>query len=243
MTRDIAVTLLALAAQAASGATAAVDLGVSPPVDTCRLVLEVAAISGTSASLAVAVQTSADGVTWATVRAWPAKTAAGREELVFQPVSRYVRATWTLTGVGASVTFGIGGTKRKAYCTVARMKELASSGTAFTSTPDEKLDSAIYSASVELDSHFAARYTLPITAWGGDVELKVAEMAAWYALKARGFNPEAGSDIAIRDGYRNAVDWCERVATNKVQPVGIVDSTPDEDEAEAYVETDAPRGW
>lgn len=70
--------------------------------------LHVIAASGTSPSVTVKVQHSADNSVWADLITFTAATAvAGERKEVTGTVNRYLRATWTVSGTGPSFTFAV----------------------------------------------------------------------------------------------------------------------------------------
>lgn len=94
----------------ASGAGAAVEIDNRGEY---RGQVVVAAASGTTPSMTVAVQTSHDGGVsdpWRTLASFPAVTAAGSTAYQsFPGLDRFVRASWTVSGTTPSFTFGIPG--------------------------------------------------------------------------------------------------------------------------------------
>lgn len=78
-----------------------------------RLTLAVTAASGTTPSLTVNIQTSADNGatdTWRTVASFAAKTGVASERKDFPGIDRYVRAQWAApTGTTPSFTIGLTG--------------------------------------------------------------------------------------------------------------------------------------
>lgn len=71
-------------------------------------ILHCTAASGTSPTLAVKVQHSADNSTWADLITFTTLTAAGAErKVVSGTVNRYVRAIWTIGGTSPSFTFAV----------------------------------------------------------------------------------------------------------------------------------------
>lgn len=104
------VTLLASGALTASGQTAAIDVGGAP---TLRCQVRVSAVSGTSPSVTVTVQTSHDaGATdaWRTAgSAFSAITAVGDSPWQSFVVDRYVRVSYTVSGTTPSLTTAVVG--------------------------------------------------------------------------------------------------------------------------------------
>lgn len=108
--RTLDVTLAAVGTVATVTANgAAFELG---DRDSLRLNLVVATVTGTTPSMTVKLQTSADGSTnWTDVPngAFAAVTAAGTTRLVVAALDRFVRPVETLTGTTPSFTFSIVG--------------------------------------------------------------------------------------------------------------------------------------
>lgn len=93
------------AARTATGSSAAVETG---QWDVLRgLLLDVTAVSGTTPTLTVTVETSADSSTWYTVASFVQRTAAGTERKSFPGLDRWARLTWTVGGTTPSFTFAI----------------------------------------------------------------------------------------------------------------------------------------
>lgn len=70
---------------------------------TLRLDLNVLAVSGTTPSLTVAIETSKDGLTnWQPVGNFTAATAAGVTRKIFSGIDRHVRVVETVTGTTPS---------------------------------------------------------------------------------------------------------------------------------------------
>lgn len=106
-------------------------------------------------------------------------------------------------------------------------------------------EDALDACSALADGYLSGRYTLPLSAWGDDLRLHVAGMAAFRLLAARGYDPNRGADAAIRMLWDDAIRWLERVSSGSVTPAGIVDATPEEQEEIPHVAavTNASRGW
>ena len=68
-------------------------------------------------------------------------------------------------------------------------------------------------------------------------------MAAWGLLARRGFNPEAGADIAVRRNYEDAVGWLRDVARGHLEPDGLVDASPAELEELPEIRSEPRRQW
>ena len=131
-----------------------------------------------------------------------------------------------------------------AYATSTDLARFGVGALATAGMASGDLDAAMLAAAAVAESYLAVAYTLPLTSWGDDLRRAVCMIAAWDILGGnRGFNPEQGSDTAVRLRYEDAIRWLERVASGAVVPVGIVDSTPTENEGAGYFHSDAKRGW
>lgn len=88
-------------AHLASGVLAASLVGEPIPAGdrgTMRLTLDVTAVSGTSPTVAVTLETSEDKLSWRTLGTFVTATAVGKERKVFAGCDRYVRANEVLGG-------------------------------------------------------------------------------------------------------------------------------------------------
>jgi hypothetical protein len=99
--------LVASAARTATGSGAGVYV---PQYDMAVLTLVVSAVSGTTPSLTVSIDTSPDNSTWTAIAAFAAQTTttAGVRK-VFSGVDQYIRASWTISGTTPSFTFAVTG--------------------------------------------------------------------------------------------------------------------------------------
>jgi len=100
------VTLAGSAARTANGSGSPYVMGAR---GTLRLTLAVTASSGTTPSLTVTVENSADGSTWYTAGTFAAKTTTATERKSFSGLDRFARVSWTITGTTPSFTFSVAG--------------------------------------------------------------------------------------------------------------------------------------
>jgi phage gp36-like protein len=104
----------------------------------------------------------------------------------------------------------------------------------------QQQNEALQAASAELNGRLGDQYIFPLKTWGYDLVVHTCEVAAWYLLKARGFNPSNGLDLAIRKGYEDAIKWAQDVAEGKVQPDSIVDSSVGVNASTPRTQSNAP---
>lgn len=100
------VTLVPAAARTAAGNAPGQSVGTAT---TLRVDLTVTAVSGTTPSLTVTLEHSADGVTWVTHSAFTAITAATTQRKVASGLDRYIRCSWAITGTTPNFTFSVAG--------------------------------------------------------------------------------------------------------------------------------------
>lgn len=251
MPTSTAVSLLTSAARTGSGQGTAVDLGASRSLD---LVLDLTAISGTTPSLSVTVQTSINGTSgWRTVApadgaggttVFTAASTVGAQAVTFPDCDQYVRATWALTGTSSpSATFSVDGQAVLVFCGLRKAAQLGARAEGLADVSDAARDAGMRRATDEIASVFDAQeYAGPYTAWGDDTAGACATLGTYYALLARGFRPAESADPivqALADGRA----WLDLVANGKRRPFGLVDSTPTEEEGGDYVTTSTQRGW
>jgi phage gp36-like protein len=128
-----------------------------------------------------------------------------------------------------------------AYATPADLAQLGLAAGALAGVSLDAQTAALQSASDEADGYLSARYTLPLLVWGGDLKLRVCELAAWTVLKTRGFDPASG-DAALRDASTDARKWLADVSARRVNP-RVTDSSPTQTPAAPQVVSNPRRGW
>lgn len=99
-------TLVPSAARTANGtAVSGEDFG---QINRMRAQLNVTAVSGTTPSMAVVIESTLDGTNWDAIGTFAAKTAVAREVITINPwIGRQLRARWTITGTTPSFTFEV----------------------------------------------------------------------------------------------------------------------------------------
>lgn len=217
------VTLLASAAQAASGVGASVDLGIQTGL---LLDLAVSDASGTDPTLDVAIETSKDGVVWRQLDAFEQVTAAGPVARAFAGADRYVRARWTLGGTTPSFTFALTGQALLLYATPADVARYGVAQEALASIAPDTMAHHLIANTDEIDDQLGKRFKLPLSKWPSSLRKHLSEITAWTVLSNRGVNPTTGDqDIRLRHdrAWRSVVDLAENRAGSAD---GYVDSTP-----------------
>jgi len=246
MADPLSITPHASGAEAADGTGAAVDIEAHRAC--VRLRLDVSAITVPDPStdhLTVTVQTAPDETgPWRDIGSFPAQTAIGSSlRQTFGACDRYVRAKWAYAGAAADATFAVYGEAHQLFATPDDVKELAIRSQALDIYDDNALCAFCLRASDKTYSALTASFPeTPITAWNRDITGAAADLAAFYALKARGFNPE-GPDKPIATAATAADAYLARIAEGVENPANVVDQTPDAFEGGPLIVGDTQRGW
>lgn len=239
---ESAVVLLASALQAASGVDSVVNLGTRDRL--LRQTLAIAAVAGSSPSLQVRLEASADGATgWRTFGTFTAASGVSVEKMTFISPERYVRVAWTLTGASSpSFTFAVTGTQGIVYANLDDLDAHGMSGGALAKIPPSQRCAALAATTIDMNGKLGLRYDLPIIEWDVDIVRACCKITAYELLSVKGFNPD-GDDSNVRTRYDDAWDWLNDVATSEATPVGIVDSTVDVEDDGAIGLSSTARGW
>lgn len=244
---ETAVTLQASASQNAHGNGAAVDLGTRDRL-LRQALLVTAQAGGSSPSLTVRLEASADGVAgWKTFGTFTAATVVTSEKLSFVSPERYVRVAWTIGGSSSpSFTFAVSGTKGISFANLDQFDALGLPAASMSGLSGTKKVEGLAAATELASGILSVRYTLPIVAWGNDLSQAVCKLGAYDLLSVRGFNPD-GDDQNVRMRYDDALKWLMAVANSKANAMGLVDSsttpTTPEDGGGVEIVTHSPRGW
>lgn len=132
------------------------------------------------------------------------------------------------------------------YLTLSEYGDLSLLPAALGSISDDVKTARIKARSSWADSYLAAAYKLPLTAWEDDLQNAVAMAVDWDLMCRRGFNPDAGADVAIRQRFEDAERWLKDVAGGKATAM-VTDSSSGADAGDSTVSpvvlTSETRGW
>lgn len=132
-----------------------------------------------------------------------------------------------------------------AYATLTDVYNIGLSAAAMGQITVPQQQAILDAEVVAADGYLRGRYALPLIAFSSDLTLAVAQRTAWRILALRGFNPESGADVVIRQGYDDATAWLEGVQRGAIHP-SVTPATPP-DPGTAYAQPQAtsraPRGW
>lgn len=84
-------------------------------------------------------------------------------------------------------------------------------------------DAKLLEASELADGYLRQQFELPLVRWGSDLVRKVCDVAAYYLVCSRGFNPEVDGHFLAN--YELAVKWMEQVAKATISPDVVDGST------------------
>jgi phage gp36-like protein len=242
MANPLAVTLAASATVVASGQGAAVDIEAGRTV--LILDVDVTGLVGTNAAVVLYVETSATGAGgWAVAaKLEKAITAEGPIKWNVGRCKRYVRLRWELGDTTTSATFAAAGVAHFVYAGPEDVESVAIPADALEDIAESDLVAGCVAATSEADGYLGNGFVMPLQSWGPSLTLQCARLAVWNAVSFRGFQPE-GPDEVIRDNWKAAIRWLERIGAGTLSPPDIVDSTPDEYDAGAAVVSEPSRGW
>jgi hypothetical protein len=216
--------------------------GVGPTVDmrqyrSLRLTLDATAVTG---SLDVSVETSPNPkapAPWRTVTTWPTVTAISTVDAAAVDLDRYVRVRYAVS-VGGHATWTVGGVARLVLATPRDRAVLGISKGAFPELSAEDADEWLHVATGRILGPWAARYKIPLVAWGEETRKACVDLADALALLGRGTEPD--TKLATENSsYMMAMvyllgtpdrpgGWIDRVAAEKTNTLGIIDSTTPE---------------
>lgn len=238
------IVLHALAAETVSGTGAAVDV----TDGAARLAVAVNSISGAGATLTILLETSDDGgATWRVLATSDPISAVGFVDLNVASLKGKLRARWTIAGAGPSVSFAITGATAPVYASLEDLHRVGVSAETVSSYRTEAVDALIKRSSTAAGYIAGSgKWILPLTSWGEDLRLVVAELAGWDVLSvAVGYSPEDAANGNHRLRAEDALRWLRDVSEGRVQldPLATVDSTPTVVETGVEVYTETSRGW
>lgn len=223
MTAELAIVLHALATETVDGTGSTVAL---TNRDVAALRLNCTAVSGSSPTLYVEIETSTDGGTWWPVGNFTLRNAIGQERIAVGLLQGYIRCSWVLGGGSPSFTFSVDGKARITYATVDDFESLGLPAAALSGISDSQKIEKLLAASAIADSYLRRQYGVPLPSWNVDLRMRVCEIAAWLLMCVRGYAPE-GTDLILRQRYEDAIMWLQSVAKGLAIPIEqSQDATP-----------------
>jgi phage gp36-like protein len=129
------------------------------------------------------------------------------------------------------------------YATVDDLYRYGLQPIAVQNVPMANLTAELEAASRYADSKMRARYSLPLLAWDSSVTMHVCRIAAYNILVTRGYNPEAGADVAITQRYEQSLEWFDGVERQRTHPNVTETANPQYATDLPQVISGTSRGW
>jgi phage gp36-like protein len=243
MAQPLAVQLVPATSISAPGSGTPIDLG------TLRRALRIDArvsaftpdAAATGPQLTLTLETSAQPTGPWRVADTLTITGAGNVALNAGGLDQHVRVSWALAELAAA-TFAVSGVAHVTYCDPADLLKVVPEHSIEELPAGQRADACITGTDLA-DGYVGAAYVLPLQAWGEDLRLQTARLAAWQLFEGRGVDP-GGPDKVVMDARDNAEKWLDRLANGRLSPPGIIDSTPEEFDGGSFVVSSGPpRGW
>lgn len=115
------------------------------------------------------------------------------------------------------------------YATADEFKESGLPPVALLGLDDAIITKCIERASGLVDSYIGARFKLPLASYGADIKQATIDLAAFWTMKRRGFQPGAADAETVRMSFEDAVKWLKDVQSGRATP-----SFPDTADADTF---------
>lgn len=117
---------------------------------------------------------------------------------------------------------------------------LVAMGTVSTATQQKLLDARNDYA----DDKMRARYKLPLLApIPESLKQNICQLAAWDVLVIRGYNPQSGADVNIRDRADMSLKWFDDVERQRCHPNVVESGTESPGYAAPLIISKPQQGW
>lgn len=131
----------------------------------------------------------------------------------------------------------------------AEISDLAAFGinpNATKSADPTAISKALGAASRRIDGFLRPQFKLPLVAWGDDLREATCVIGMYTVMSVRGFSPENGADVNIRQRYKDQIDWLTAVSKGGVIP-SVTDSASGSAEgrpsSRPLMTSSSQRGW
>jgi len=244
MPNKLTVTLHAdsVAGETSGGSSTAVDIGATR--NALELTLQTTGTVGYWDVVVESDNPADSNVAWIAAHTFRRLTGSKIFRVLVFGVQQSVRVTWSLNeAVGSDVLhFGLSGDAHTLYSSKEDLdnSNLVKSGVEALGL--RRVNELILSANDEADGYLSSAYDMPLVSWGRELVRHTNNLAVYEILSERGFDPE-GPDATIMQRHEDSVGWFKMVARNQIRPASIVDTSPGEVEASAFIVSRAPRGW
>lgn len=130
----------------------------------------------------------------------------------------------------------------QSYATIEDLQDAGLPPAALEGGPSfSKQLKALMMASRQADTYLRNRYTLPLSCPIDPALVNaVVQIASWRLMSRRGFNPSTGLDVAIRQGYEDAIAFLRGISNGQNQ-LCVTQAVPESLQPE--VATNCNRGY
>lgn len=239
MSDPTAIVLHALAATTANEVSDVVDLGEDLLHNTVALKL---AVYGTvTGALSALIETSPDETNWRTVYSAQVAGLGDAGDIALGELDRYLRATTTVDGT-TSIVWSLAGDAHVVYCDPSDIEKYAIDGFVLEDFELEQIVTACIAVSDRADTYLDGSFELPLVSWSVYLREQCAHLVPAFLMRLKGCD-ETGADKKVFEAESLALAWFDEVKEG-MEPPGIVDSTTDEHEGAAVIESEGTaRGW
>lgn len=232
MTVPQQVTILPQLTVSAAGVSLASAIGAHR--EFAQVDIEVALIDA-NGQLDVVLETGLGTTGWELLLTCPPIVEAGTYRQYAVGCKDRLRVRYDVLG---SASLSVSATTHQLYCTPEDVRTLSIPAASMRDLPIVDLAQACLAATDEAASYLGSSFDMPLTEWGVALRMHTSNMAAYHALKRRGYDPN--SNESIRLGYTDALDWLKRGAKGDAS---IIDTSPEAPADCAFWVCDPPRGW
>lgn len=108
-----------------------------------------------------------------------------------------------------------------AYATQSDLTNVGLPSAALGNLTNAQITAELQAASDYADSFFRARWgndSVPLLTWDTTITRVVAQIAALYLLRVRGYDPRSTADQRFQTAHDEAVAWLEKVQRQQAHP-------------------------
>lgn len=114
-----------------------------------------------------------------------------------------------------------------AYATISDLTLTGLPPKALVNVTDASKQAALDRGFGILNGYFRSQFTLPLIApYPDDIVQANVDIAQWFIMRTRGFNPSDPQDATIRLAYDDAIEWAKGVARRQICPNATDSASP-----------------
>jgi phage gp36-like protein len=112
------------------------------------------------------------------------------------------------------------------YATPTDLQNVGGTPAFVQSLTAAQMQEAIQNASALIDAYLGSYLVLPLIQIDPSITQKCCEIAIWYLITARGYNPQKTAEAMFEKRFEQALAFLKDCANNKARPAGVKDSSP-----------------